>query len=471
MLKRLNELLGVQDMTIGRPMGNLLMFSIPLLIGNMAQQMYSTVDSIIVGRYIGDEALSAIGTTLPVIRLLMVVFMAISTGTGIMVAQYFGAKEKDILSRSIGNAMIMIFVSSILVTAVGIPLTNPMLRLMNTPVETFNLAQAYLVIMLGGMIFTGFYNIISGVLRGLGNSIFPLIVLLLASALNVVLDIWFIAGLEMGVEGAALATVISQAISSVICLFKLLTMKGDVEMKRSVFVIDKELTFQLFRLGLPAGVTTAIFSMSMVFVQALTNSMGYRVVTCNTAVMRIDGFAMLPNFTFGMAISTFVGQNVGANKMDRVTQGTKDVLKISLIASFALVAFILLFGENLIRAFTSTEEIILLGVRQIRILASGYVAMGLTQVYGGIMRGAGDTMPSMWISILTTVVIRVPLAYLLAWLSRSEAYPVGSPDALFFSLLISWVMGAVLNYAWYRRGTWREKSLISPKAVVGETSL
>ncbi len=199
--------------------------------------------------------------------------------------------------------------------------------------------------------------------------------------------------------------------------------------------------------------------------------MGYRVVTCNTAVMRIDGFAMLPNFTFGMAISTFVGQNVGANKMDRVTQGTKDVLKISLMASFALVAFILLFGENLIRAFTSTEEIILLGVRQIRILASGYVAMGLTQVYGGIMRGAGDTMPSMWISILTTVVIRVPLAYLLAWLSRSEAYPVGSPDALFFSLLISWVMGAVLNYAWYRRGTWREKSLISPKAVVGETSL
>ncbi len=408
MLRKINTLLGTQDMTVGRPMSSLLKFSIPLLIGNFAQQMYSTVDSIIVGRYVGDRALSAIGTTLPVVRLLLVLFMAISTGTSIMVAQYFGAKEKETLSYSIGNAMTMIFISSVLIMAVGIPTASSLLRLTNTPVETFDLANSYLTIILSGVLFTGFYNIISGILRGLGNSTFPLLVLLLASLLNVGLDIWFIAGLNMGVAGAALATIISQAVSAVLCLIRLLRMKDIVKITRSILLPNKELTGQLLRLGLPAGITQAIFSMSMVFVQALTNSMGYRVVTCTTAVMRIDGFAMMPNFTFGMAIATFVGQNIGANRMDRVSQGTRDILKISLATSLALVALLLVFGENLIRMFTTTEEIIVLGVRQIRILSAGYVAVAISQIFGGIMRGAGDTMPSMWISMCTTVGIRVP---------------------------------------------------------------
>jgi putative MATE family efflux protein len=469
MLQKINALFGAQDMTSGRPMANLLRFSIPLLIGNFAQQMYSTVDSIIVGRYVGDRALSAIGTTLPVINLLLVLFMAISTGAGIMVAQYFGAKDRETLSHSIGNAMTMIFISSLLIMAVGIPLAGSLLRLTKTPVETFDLAHAYLTIILSGVLFGGFYNIIAGILRGLGNSTFPLIALLLASFLNVGLDIWFIAGLNMGVAGAALATIISQAVSAVLCLTKLCRMKDIVDINKSILIPNRELTGQLLRLGLPAGITQAIFSMSMVFVQALTNSMGYQVVTCTTAVMRIDGFAMMPNFTFGMAIATFVGQNVGANKMDRVTQGTKDVLKISLSTSFVLVAALLVFGENLIRMFTTTEEIIVLGVRQIRILSAGYVAMAISQIFGGIMRGAGDTMPSMWISMFTTVGVRVPLAYFLASMTISETYPAGSPNAIFFSLLTSWVLGAVINYLWYRRGTWREKSLIKHGRVAQET--
>lgn len=465
LLKRINQMFGTQDMTVGRPMSSLLKFSIPLLIGNFAQQMYSTVDSIIVGRYVGDRALSAIGTTLPVLRLLLVLFMAISTGTGVMVAQYFGAKDRETLSRSVGNAMTMIFVSSLLIMAIGIPLADSLLRLTKTPAETFDDARSYLVIMLCGTVFSGFYNIGSGVLRGLGNSVYPLAVLLLASLLNVVLDIWFVAGLSMGVGGVALATIISQAVSAVLCIGKLMRMKDLVDINRSNLIPDMNLVSRLLRLGLPAGITQAIFSMSAVFVQALTNSMGYRVVTCTTAVMRIDGFAMLPNFTFGMAISTFVGQNVGANRMDRVEQGTKDILKISLGTSLVLVVLLLAFGKNLICMFTTTQEIITLGVRQIRILSVGYVAVAISQVFGGIMRGAGDTMPSMWISMLTTVGIRVPLAYAWAWFTRSEAYPAGSPDAIFFSLLISWILGAVFNYLWYRHGTWREKSLISREPV------
>ena len=242
-------------------------------------------------------------------------------------------------------------------------------------------------------------------------------------------------------------------------------MKDTLVIDKSTLTPNRDLISQLMRLGLPAGITQVIFSMSMVFVQSLTNSMGYKVVTCTTAVMRIDGFAMMPNFTFGMAIATFVGQNIGANRVDRIEQGRKDILKISLTTSLVLVTLLLLFGENLIQLFTSTEEIINLGVRQIRILSFGYVAMAISQVFAGIMRGAGDTMPSMWISMVTTVCVRVPVAYLWAYFTKSPKYPAGSPDALFFSLLISWVAGAVLNYLWYRRGTWREKSLIRYSAM------
>ncbi|HOV66038.1 MAG TPA: MATE family efflux transporter, partial [Bacillota bacterium] len=320
MIDRLSALFSSSDMTVGNPMTCLLRFSIPLLIGNLAQQLYSTVDSIVVGQYVGDKALSAIGTTLPIINLLLVLFIAISTGTSIMVAQYFGAREKRLLSHSVGNAITLILLSSVIIMVIGIPLSSPLLELTNTPVETFDMAHSYLVIILAGVFFSGLYNILSGVLRGLGNSVYPLFVLLIASVLNIFLDIWFVAGLEMGVGGAALATIISQAVSAVLCLFKLVRMKDTLVIDKSTLTPNRDLISQLMRLGLPAGITQVIFSMSMVFVQSLTNSMGYKVVTCTTAVMRIDGFAMMPNFTFGMAIATFVGQNMGANKLDRIEQ-------------------------------------------------------------------------------------------------------------------------------------------------------
>ncbi|MGI6400366.1 MAG: MATE family efflux transporter, partial [Bacillota bacterium] len=394
MLKKINAFFGAQDMTEGKPMSVLLRFSIPLLIGNFAQQMYNTVDSIIVGRYVGDKALSAIGTTLPIINLLLVFLMAISTGAGIMAAQYYGAKDKESLSKSIGNAMTLVFISSLLVMALAIPSAGSLLKLTKTPAETFDLAHSYLTIILWGTLGLAYYNIVAGILRGLGNSVFPLLILLLTSCLNVVLDLWFVAGLGWGVAGAAWATIISVAVSAVICIVKLYRMRDVVRIDGASLIPRRNLTTQLLRLGLPAGATQAIFSMSMVFVQALANSMGYQVVTCTTAVMRIDGFAMMPNFTFGMAIATFVGQNIGANKLDRVNRGTKDILRISLTASFMLVALLMIFGRNLIGMFTTTEEIIRLGIRQLRILAVGYVAVAITQVFGGIMRGAGDTMPT-----------------------------------------------------------------------------
>ena len=464
MIDKFKSLFRPQDMTRGNPMTNLLAFSIPLLIGNIAQQLYSTVDSIIVGKFVGDEALSAIGTTLPIINLLLVMFMAIATGSGIMVAQYFGAKAKEDLSRTIGNSIVLITISSLAIMAVGLPLTKEFLTLTNTPSETFDMANAYLTICLAGGLGSAFYNIISGILRGLGISVFPLLVLLFTAAMNTVLDIWFVAGLHMGVAGAALATILTQALSAVILIWKLFSLRKDLQLSLHSFALKKKYALGVLKLGLPAGVSQAIMSLAMVFVQSLTNSMGYLIVTTTTAVMRIDGFAMLPNFTFGMAISTYVGQNVGAGDFERVKKGSRAVLKLSLIASSVLVLLLLFFSPFMLRLFTDNQSVIDLGTSQIRILAAGYIAIAFNQVFVGIMRGAGDTMPAMWISFITTVAIRTPLAYILAAMTRSEEYPAGDPVSLFVSLLVSWVLSGLIAFFWYRAGKWKEKALIKTAA-------
>jgi len=482
LMARIQSLFGSQDMTQGSTMKCLLKFAVPLLIGNFAQQLYSTVDSIIVGQYVGDEALAAVGASLPAINLLFVLFMAISTGTGIMVAQYFGAKEKKLLSQTIGTSIVLIAVSSLLMSVLGIMITRPLMTLLGTPANIYNMACEYMVIIFIGLIGSGFYNIISGILRGLGDSFYPLVFLLVATILNIALDLLFVITFDMGVAGVAWATIIAQGVSAILCLIKLANMRDMFTLNLQSLKINWSLGGQLMRLGLPSGLTQAIFSMAMVFVQSLSNSMGSLVISCSTMVMRVDGFAMLPNFTFGMALSTFIGQNIGAKKLDRVNRGSKEGLLLAVATSVILTAILLFFGHHLLRLFTGTEEIIQLGVRQLRILAAGYIAMAFTQTYSGIMRGAGDTMPAMWISLITTVIIRVPIAYIWAfftrvprifeaapqssidnmtlWLSRQNAYVNGSPDALFFSLLISWVLGAVFTYAWYRRGKWRDKSLV-----------
>ena len=464
MLEKVKKLFGAQDMTQGKPMNNLLKFAIPLLVGNFAQQLYSTVDSIVVGKYVGDTALSSIGTTMPIINMLLVLFMAISTGVGIMVAQYFGAKDTKALSMSVGNSLTLITFSSLLIMVIGIPFAEPLLRMINTPVEIFDMAKSYLVIILWGSLFSGIYNIVSGILRGLGDSIFPLGVLILTSIMNIILDIWFVAGLDMSVFGAGLATIISQGISAFVLIWKLYRIKHIVHVNPQTLKPHKDYTFQMLKLGLPSGITQAIFSLAMVFVQSLTNSMGYLVTATSTAVMRIDGFAMMPNFTFGMCISTFIGQNIGARRLDRCEEGTKAVLKIAVTTSVVLIIALMLFGTNLLHMFTTTDAVLALGTRQLRILAVGYLAMCFSQIFGGIMRGAGDTMPTMWISLVTTVAVRTPLAYLIAAMTKSEAWPNGNPDALYFSLLISWVLGAILNYIWYRRGNWKSKRLIGSEA-------
>ncbi|MBQ8200502.1 MAG: MATE family efflux transporter [Clostridia bacterium] len=457
-ITRLRSLFGAQDMTVGSPMSCLLKFSIPLLIGNIAQQMYNTVDAMVIGQsHWGDAGLAAVGLAGPIVNLLLVLFMGISTGASILSAQYFGAKDRPTLNRTVGASLFLIVVSGLIMMVAGYFL-SPVLINMTTPPspEVGQGATDYLQIFFLGIIGSGMYNIISGILRGMGDSIYPLIFLVIACVLNIFLDLAFVE--QMGVAGVALATIIAQGVSAVLCLWRLCHMRNvcDVKMKH-VLHPDKALMLKIGKLGLPSGITQAIFSMSAIVVQTLTNTLGDAMVAANTAIMRVDGFAMMPNFTFGTAATTYIGQNVGAGKGERLKPGIKAMLKLGLISSSIMVAGILLLGHNLVGMFTDTELTIQLGLQGLRTLAVGYICFSVSQVLQGSMRGAGETTVPMYISIFTTVILRMPLAYLLAFLTRTPEWPNGQPAALYVSLLTSWVVAMLLSIAAYRMKWWRKK--------------
>lgn len=450
-MTKLMKLFAPRDMTEGAPWKRIVEFAVPMLIGNVAQQLYNTADSIVVGKYVGDNALAAVGSAFPILNLLLVLFVGIATGAGIMVSQYFGAKDREKLSRTIGVSITLTAVASIIIMIIGPLATRPMLELLNTPESIIGWCEQYLIIFFVGVAGFFYYNILSGVLRGLGDSLSALVFLLISTALNVGLDIWFVAGFNMGVAGVALATVIAQAISAVLCAIKLMRMKDIFDFNFKMMKPEKEYSVKLLKLGMPSGLTQAIFSLAMVAVQSLTNSFGEMVIACNVIVMRVDGFAMMPNFTFGSAMTTYAGQNIGAGLMDRVKKGTRDGVKIAVGVSSAITVIILLFGRYLMSIFTDTAELVDLSMHMMRILAVGYIAMAVTQTLSGVMRGLGDTMTPMWISLITTIVLRVPVAYGIAYLTRSDAYPTGRPESTFISLLVAWTFGAIITAIFFKK--------------------
>jgi putative MATE family efflux protein len=333
----------------------------------------------------------------------------------------------------------------------------PLLRLLGTDESIIYWCADYLQIYFLGIVGFFFYNMLSGILRGLGDSVSALAFLLVAAALNVALDIYFVALLNMGVAGVSLATVISQAISAVLCYIKLIKMRDLFDLNLKTMKLVPAMAGRILQIGMPSGITQAIMATAGMVVLNLTNAMGKTVVACNVIVMRVDGFAMLPNFTFGQAMSVYTGQNVGAGKLDRVTKGTKQGALLALLFASAITLTLLFASPILFGFFTETESLIALATNMISVMAVGYICIAVTQVLGGVMRGAGDTVSPMWISIIATIIFRIPMAYLLADLTKNEAYPHGQPIALFGSLMLSWVLGMVLSVIVYAIGRWRKK--------------
>jgi len=457
-MQALKKLFAPIDMTEGKPWEKILFFAIPLLIGNIVQQLYSTVDSIVVGKYVGDNALSAVGSAGPIVNLLIVLFVGISMGATIKVSHYFGARDKEGLSYTIGNSFTLTILASVAVMILGVLVSRPLLILLKTPASILDWCTSYLHIIFISIAGMAFYNILGGILRGLGDSVSSLVYLVIASILNIVLDILFVAEFNMGVNGVALATAIAQTVSAILCARRLYKMKDLFEIRKKYFRLS-HYAKGVITLGIPSGITQAILSVSMIAVQALTNSFGEMLIAANVIVMRVDGFAMLPNFSFGNAMTTFTGQNVGAQKIDRVHTGAKQGTLLILAVSTVITGCILLFGRGLMSVFTNTPELVDLSMRLMSILAIGYIAMAVLQSLSGIMRGAGDTVTPMWISLITTVAIRVPVAYGISFLTRTAELPYGRSECIQISLLCSWVLGAVLTFFFYKLGRWKKKAL------------
>lgn len=459
--KMLKKLFAPVDMTQGKPWKVILQFTLPMLIGNIAQQLYSTIDTIVVGQFAqnGDNAIAAVGSALPILNMLLVLFIGISAGASVMVAQYFGAKNRESISYTVGNCITVTAIACVGMIVIAAPILDKVLVLLNTPENIYNDCYWYLMISLLGMAGMAYYNILSGIIRGLGDSASALLYLLVATVVNIALDLVFVICFSWDVAGVALATVIAQVVSSVLCMWKLSRMRNLFDFGLRYLKLKASYVKTLVKLGLPSGLTQAIFSSAMIIVQSLTNQFGEQFIAANVVIMRVDGFAMMPNFSFGTALTTYAGQNVGANRLDRVIKGAKQGTLMAVLCSTVITAAILIFGKGLMGIFTDTADLVGKSYYLMKILAVGYIAVAVTQSLSGIMRGAGDTMTPMWISLVTTVIFRVPLAYGISYLTRTPELPLGREECIQISLLCSWIMGAVITFIFYCLGKWKNKAI------------
>ncbi len=456
-MEKIKSLFSATDMTTGTPWKRIVIFTLPMLLGNIAQQLYSTVDSIVVGKYVGDNALAAVGSASPILNLLLVLFVGISMGASIMVAQYYGAKQREELSQTIGNCITLTAIAVAIIMVVSVFVSRPLLELLDTPDSIIDWCTDYLLISFFGSVGSAYYNILCGVLRGLGDAFSALIYLLVATVINIVLDIVFVANFDMGVAGVAWATIIAQAVSAVLCFLRLAKLTDIFDLKPEYLKLHKTYANKVIALGLPSGLTQAIMSLAMIIVQSLTNSFGEAFIAANVIVMRIDGFAMLPNMSFGTAMTTYTGQNVGAREYERVTKGAKQGTLLAVGTSTVLTVLILAFGKQLMGIFTETASLVELSRNIMGIIAPGYIAMAVTQSLSGVMRGAGETMTPMWISLFTTVGVRVPVAYIIAFLTRTADTPNGNQFCVQYSLLSSWLTGALITAIFYLSGRWKKR--------------
>ena len=462
-MQAIRKLFSPRDMTVGTPWKRILGFAVPMLVGNVAQQLYNTVDTIVVGRHVGSDALAAVGRAFPLLNFMLALFVGVSMGAGILVSQYFGARNRAMLTRTIGNCLTLTGVAALATTVVGFAVTRPLMVALGTPERILDWSVQYMQILFLGITGALFYNVLAGILRGLGDSLSALAFLILATLLNIVLDLWFVISFGWGVAGVAWATILSQTISAVLCYLKLNRMRDVFALSRDSFRLKDGVWRDILRLGLPAGITQAIFSIAMILVQPLQNRFGPEYLAMSTILMRVDGFAMMPNFSFGQTMTTFIGQNVGARKVDRLQAGTRQGLALAAITAVVLTAVILLFGNEIMSLFMEDHEIhknyiITTGMRMMAILALGYVAMAFIQTLSGAMRGAGDTRTPMMISIFTSVILRLPLSYLLIEWTRSPEHPNGWEEALFIVMTLVWVTGAVINLLAFKFGKWRQEA-------------
>lgn len=437
-------------MTEGVIWKELLMFSIPLLLGNLFQQLYNTVDSIVVGNYIGSQALAAVGASNPIINLLVGFFMGIATGAGVVISRYFGAQNKEDLTKSVQTAIIITFLSGIIMTFIGIFATPLILKLVGTPLDVMDGSVLYLRIYFIGIISVMIYNMGAGILRAIGDSKRPLYFLCVSSIVNIVLDLYFVITLNMGIAGVAWATLIAQTISAILVIYVLIRSKEDYRLVLKDFRMDIPILKNIVRIGLPSGIQNAIVSFSNVIVQSNINAFGsFAMAGCGSYV-KLDGFAIMPIMSFSMAITTFTGQNMGAQKYERVKQGAKTCLMLGFSVILGISILLYGFGDQILRIFSQDEQVLYYGIYMLRVLVPGYLFLSVTQILAGVIRGAGVASVPMYIMVGCWCFFRI------AWITVAM-YFVHDIVIVFLGYTLSWMLSSAIIFWYYKKGTWLKK--------------
>lgn len=448
----------MQDLTVGKPVSLIFRFATPMLIGNVFQQVYNITDSIIVGRFLGKEALAAVGASFPLIFLLISFVIGIASGTTIIIAQYFGAKNTEKVLRSIDTLYIFLFFASILIMIVGITFSSSIFRMIKLPENLIPSASLYLNIYLTGSIFFFGFNGTSSILRGLGDSKTPLYFLIIATVANVFFDLLFVVVFKWGIGGAAWATVIAQAGAFITTVIYLNKTHPLIKLTWRRLIWDKEIFKASVRIGLPTGFQQTFVSIGMIALLRIVNDYGTNVIAAYSVAGRIDGIAGLPAMNFGQALSSYVGQNIGARKMHRVKEGLVATLSMSSMIAVATSIIIIIFRHPLMTLFIDDPIVIKLGGEYLLIVASFYIFFSTMFVVGGVMRGAGDTLIPMFITLFSLWLIRIPLAAVLSKFMGVKG--------IWWAIPIAWFMGMTLSYFYYRTGIWKKKSLIKDPEII-----
>ena len=442
------------DMTKGSISRHLINFALPLMVGNLFQQLYNMVDTWVVGNYVSNEAFSAVGTVTPIINTLIGFFLGLSSGAGVVISQYYGAQREEKVKQAVHTSLLLTLLLGVVFTVVGIVMTPMMLRLMKTPAEVAPEQTAYLTIYFAGVMGLLVYNMGSGILRAVGDSRRPFYFLLVSAVLNTGLDLLFVLRFGMGVEGVAYATVIAQGVSAVLTLWVLARAEGSIRLELRSLRLTWRVLQQIIAVGIPAALQMAVTAFSNVFVQGYINYFGADCMSGWTAYTKVDQLVILPVQSIAMAGTTFVGQNLGAGNAQRAHQGTRRALAISLAVTAVLMVPVLVFAPQLTAFFNRKAEVVAYGTLLLRYISPFYLLCCINQIYSGALRGAGNSQVPMVIMLGSFVVFRQIYLYIMshyisnALLPLAMGYPAG------------WLVCSAATLLYYRRASLGRRRLV-----------
>ncbi len=458
----------MKDLTTGNVGRNIFRFAVPMLVGNLFQQLYTFVDQIIVGRYLGTEALASVGASFPIIFTLIALVIGIASGGTIVISQFFGAKDFTKVKRAIDTLFIMLAGASVILTILGITFADEIFRLIRLPEELMPTATSYLTIYASGLIVFFGYNGVAAVLRGLGDSMTPLYFLLISTFLNIGLDLLFIVKLGFGIEGAAYATIIAQGVAFITAAIYLNKHHELIKFNIREFSFDKTIFKQSLRIGLPTGLQHTFVALGMMALMGIVNTFGTKVVAAFTAAGRLDSLAVIPSMVFSQALSTFVGQNIGAGEIKRIQTGLWRTLWMSSAVAIAMTILIIIFKIPLMSLFTTDQEVIKIGGDYLTIVTSFYLLFTAMFIFNGVMRGAGDTIIPMFITLIALWVIRIPTAiylsqeviHIFSWTIKGAGL---GEAGIWWSIPCGWGAGMIMSIIYYLTGNWKSKSVVKVK--------